>query len=487
MKPSAILRSFAFRIYGAFALCILLLLLFNWTLNSFVFADHYRSQKEAVLTTTYESINSWSGDRDSLSAYLEQHTASQNMSILIWNEHRIVYTNAQTAYEPGFGSFPFLAPLDMANNSYTVTDRSATGANGSHTAGDAMTLYGRTQAGINVMLRIPLSDTHESTAIANRFLLWSSLATLAISCVVAVLLVRSFTRPISRLSRMAQSMAALDFRDRYVSTGHDELAELGKNLNTMSQTMEQTLSELKTANARLLGDMEKSERQDEARRSFISNVSHELKTPIALIQTYSEGLRENAAGSPEEREYYCHVIEDEAQRLSQIISRMTMLMQLESGKADLQIERFDIRALCERLLERYAPLFEERRVPLPTLPNESSYVWGDALLIENVLTNYTTNALNHVNEGGCIRIDWHIVSEDVLRIAVYNSGSHIPEEEATHIWESFYKVDKARTRAYGGTGIGLSVVAAIMQVHRMPYGVRNTDEGVEFFIELPIK
>ena len=233
--------------------------------------------------------------------------------------------------------------------------------------------------------------------------------------------------------------------------------------------------------------MEKSEKQDEARRAFISNVSHELKTPIALIQTYSEGLRENAAENPEERDYYCRVIEEEAQHLSQVISRMTMLMQLQSGKAELQIERFDIRALCEKLLERHAPLFEEHHIPMPVLPQAAAYVWGDALLIENVLTNYMTNALNHVNENGCIRIQWHAVNDTTLHITVYNSGSHIPGEDLPHIWESFYKADKAHTRSYGGSGIGLSVVAAIMQVHRMPYGVRNTENGVEFFIELPMK
>lgn len=471
-------RSFAFRIYAAFALCILILLSINWALNSFVFADHYRKQKEMLLIQTYESINLLSENRTELSVFLERKTTENPLSALIWNEHRVLYSDTPSVYEPGLGSFPFLSSLNLENGTYTVTDRA-----GASDVGAAMTLYGKTSNGINVMLRIPLTDTNESTAITNRFLLWSSLATLLISCVVAIWLVRSFTRPISHLSRMAKNMALLDFRDRYFGTGNDELTELGNNLNSMSETMEQTLSELKTANAHLRGDMEKSERLNETRRSFISNVSHELKTPIALIQTYSEGLRENAG----ERDYYCQVIEEEAQHLSQIISRMTMLMQLESGKAELQIERFDIRALCEKVLERYSPLFEERQISLPALADEPAYVWGDAMLIENVLTNYVTNALNHVVQGGCINISWHSTIENILRITVYNSGSHIPEEEIPRIWESFYKIDKARTRSYGGTGIGLSVVAAIMQVHGMPYGARNTENGVEFFIELPIK
>ena len=111
-------------------------------------------------------------------------------------------------------------------------------------------------------------------------------------------------------------------------------------------------------------------------------------------------------------------------------------------------------------------------------------VYADPFLIENVLTNYLSNALNHVSPGGVVRAAVARPSAQRVRITVFNTGEPIPTEELPRIWESFYKVDKARTRAYGGSGIGLSVVAAIMKAHGMPYGVENTPDGVAFYIEL---
>ncbi len=477
-------HSLAFKIYCTAALCILSLLLANWLLNHFAFSGYYRSEKHSSLTQTFAQLSDSSQNRERLSQYLEQQEAQTDTTFLLWNDYQILYRSSSLPLSgSGMGGFLLMPPLDMEPGTYLITDRPFREQTAS---ADTLTLYGKTENGINVMLQTSLTDVDKSTAIANRFLLWSALVTIVVGGIAVWLLARSFTKPVSQLSSMAQKMATLDFHDRYHGTGRDELAALGTSLNTVSEVMETTLSELKTANARLLGDVEKSERQDEARRSFISNVSHELKTPIALIQTYAEGLRENVAEDTQQREFYCEVISDEAQRLSQMISRMTMLMQLESGKAELQIDRFDIRHLCERLLERHAPLLEERGISMPVLPVQPFFVWGDALLIDNVMTNYLTNALHYVEENGTIHIGWEPTGNQTLRITVYNSGSHIPESDLSRVWESFYKVDKARTHSYGGTGIGLSVVAAIMRVHRMPYGVCNREDGVEFYIELPI-
>ncbi len=481
-KLFSFFRSVAFKIYAAVLLCVLSLLLTNWLLNNFAFAGYYRHQKETALVEEFTVIHSLSHDQKQLMQYLNTRTADD--ALMVWTTYQLLHRDASLSLpEYSGGPFPLLTPLNMETGTYALTDRSPY----SNIQTDTLALYGKASNGINVMLQTSLANIEESTVITNRFLLWSTLITLVISAVILWFLIRSFVRPIKRLSVMAGHMADLKFHDRLTVRGQDELAQLGNSLNTVSQAMENTLSELKTANARLRSDMERIERQNDARRSFISNVSHELKTPIALIQTYAEGLRENVAEDAEQRVFYCDVIGDEAERLSQMIARMTMLMQLESGKEELQIDRFDLHQLCSRLLERYAPLFREKQVSLPSLPSDPAFIWGDALLIENVMINYLTNALHHVEEQGIIRIDWTTVTDTTLRITVFNSGSHISETELPHIWESFYKVDKARTRSYGGTGIGLSVVAAIMRVHQMPYGVRNVENGVEFFIELPIK
>ncbi len=468
-------RSVAGKVFCVLTVCILALLMVNWLLNTFAFARLYEREKETLLTEAYNDAAAVVAERADPESTLSHYHTDHDMSILIWSEHQVLYTTDRRA---GPAVITVTHPA-VTNGSFIIQNRSD-----SADMGDSMVLYGKTREGINITLQLPISDLQASTAITNRFLWWATLGTLALSCVTVFFLARVFTRPVRRLSGQAKRMAELDFSDRYTGEGQDELAELGRSLNTVSETMEQSLSELKTANARLQSDVELTTRQNEARNRFIRNVSHELKTPISLIQTYAEGLHENIAADAADREFYCTVIEDEAQKLSQIIAKLTTLMQLESGGDELSIERFDLCALLTRLLQRHAPVFAERAVELPSLSEEPLFAWGDALLIEQVLTNYLTNALHHVTEGGEIRIGLQPTESKTVRVTVFNTGTPIPDEDLPHIWESFYKIDKARTRAYGGTGIGLSVVAAIMQAHRMPYGVRNTENGVEFFMEL---
>ncbi len=482
MKTNPVLgffRSIAGKVAGVLVLCVAVLLATNWLLNSFVFLAHYEREQKDLLAATYAELDDAPRSQRTLAGLLDGYAAQHGMQALLWSNRQVLYTShRQPAAKPVLP-----APLSAENGTYTLSNRTPPLTKG----GNWVMLTGRTHDGLNVMLWLPLSDVQEGTAITNRFLLWSGLITLLLGGVAVVLLARSFTRPIRQLSAMAGRMAQLDFSDRYVGDGHDELAELGRSLNTVSATLEKNLSELKTANLRLRGDMERQSHQHEARTRFIRNVSHELKTPLALIQSYAEGLRENAADDPAARDYYCEVIEDEAQKLTQMLAKLTMLMQLESGKADLAIERFDLRDLLERLLARYEPLFVQQGVPLPTLPDTPCAAWGDAALIENVVTNYLTNALNHVANGGTIRVWWEDTPHGTVAVRVFNTGAHIPEEDLPHLWESFYKVDKAHTRAYGGTGIGLSVVAAIMTAHGMPYAVENIDDGVCFSFELAKK
>ncbi len=458
-------RSVAGKVFCVFIVCILALLLFNRLLNTFAFAQLSEQESEALLTKAYTDAAEAIARRVNPEQVLLPYHNDYDMSILIRSDHQVIYANP-------FPDTPalFMSPYAPANGSYVVINHDG-----------VLSLYGKTVEGIHIILHLPINQNAAHTNV--RFSWWATLATSAVSCVIAFVLSRWFTRPVQQLSDLAERMARMDFSDRYEGQGEDEFATLGHSLNTVAETMKTSLSELKTANARLQSDMERTSRQNEARSRFIRNVSHELKTPISLIQTYAEGLHENIAGDTADRDFYCSVIEDEAAKLSQIIAKLTTLMQLEAGGDELTIERFDLWALLSKLLQRHAPLFAERAVALPTLSDKPLFVWGDALLIEQVFTNYLTNALHHVTEGGEIRIEAQS-AENGVRITVFNTGAPIPLEDLPHIWESFYKIDKAHTRAYGGTGIGLSVVAAIMQAHRMPYGVQNLPDGVEFFIEL---
>lgn len=472
----AFFRSVAGKVTAVLALCILTLVLVNWILNSFVLLGSYEREQGDLLVRSYEEINDAPLSPHTLGALLRRYEQEHGIGAMAWTDAHLLYGE-----RPVNGLTPPPMPLELEDGTYELSNRTPPLMEKDD---KWLMLSARTDDGVNLLLWVSLSTVSSGADMTNRFLLLSGVITLIVGVAASLLLARSMTRPVRRLSTMAGQMAKLDFSERYSGEGGDELAELGRSLNTVSETMETTLSDLKTANLRLQDDMEAQTRQTEARTRFIRNVSHELKTPIALIRSYAEGLRENAVDDAESRAFYCEVIEDEAAKLAEILAKLTTLMQLEAGKEELVIERFDLRALIERSLERYTPLFEEKHVAIPVLSDEPCAAWGDALLIENVVTNYLTNALNHVSAGGCITVSLIPTERATVEVRIFNTGEAIPAEDLPHIWESFYKVDKAHTRSYGGTGIGLSVVAAIMNAHRMPFGAENVEGGVCFFFEL---
>lgn len=336
-----------------------------------------------------------------------------------------------------------------------------------------------------VFLRSNFESIQESVTLANQFLGYIGLIAVVIGIIAMFIVSRRFTKPILELANIAKRMSELDFEAKYPINRKDEIAELGKSINTLSDKLQETISELKSANNELQSDIQKKIEIDEMRKEFLSNVSHELKTPISLIQGYAEGLKENVNDDEENRNFYCEVIIDEANKMNQMVKKLLTLNELEFGNNQVNFERFDIVQLIKSVLMSTEILFKQKGVTLIFEENEPIYVWADVYLIEQVVTNYISNALNHVSGQKIIEIKL-IRRGNVLRVAVFNTGDPIPEDELDKIWIKFYKVDKSRSRQYGGSGIGLSIVKAVMNSHNKECGVINHSKGVEFWFELDI-
>ncbi len=336
-----------------------------------------------------------------------------------------------------------------------------------------------------VFLRSNFESIQESVALANQFLGYIGLVAVIIGIVAVLIVSRRFTKPIHEMANIAKRMSEMDFEIKYPVKNKDEIGELGGSINTLSDKLQDTISELKRANNELQSDIQKKIKIDEMRKEFLSNVSHELKTPISLIQGYAEGLIENVNDDEENRNFYCEVIIDEANKMNQMVKRLLSLNELEFGNNQVNFERFDIVQLVNSVISSTEILLKQKNVILYFNEKEPIYVWADEYLIEQVVSNYLSNALNHVDGSNIIEIKL-IPKEKVLRIAVFNTGDNIPKEELEKIWTKFYKIDKARTREYGGNGIGLSIVNAIMKTHNKECGVINHSAGVEFWFELDI-
>lgn len=337
--------------------------------------------------------------------------------------------------------------------------------------------------GDRLLLRSSYDNIQESVNISMRFFMYIAIGMLIIGIFFMFLVTRRFIKPLTQLSQIAHKIAQLQFDTKYVVQSNDEIGELGGSINYLSENLERTLAELKSANYQLQQDLEVRSKNDEMRKEFLSNVSHELKTPIALIQGYAEGLIENINDDEESRQFYCEVIVDEANKMNNLVKKLLDLNQLEFGNNTVNVEHFNLIDVIWNYLNSAEILFKQKGVKLQTDMPESVYVWADVYMVEEVFNNYLSNALNHVSGENIIYISMK-QKESTVRISVYNSGERIPEEDIKQIWDKFYKVDKARTREYGGSGVGLSIVRASMELLGQAYGVENKESGVEFYFEL---
>ena len=338
------------------------------------------------------------------------------------------------------------------------------------------------------IMTMSMESIHESAAISNRFLMFVGIVVILAGSILIYFITRHITMPIKRLSELSEKMSNLDFDARYETSRRstEEIDTLGNSMNVLSERLKTTIGELKEANAQLKKDIDEKVQIDEMRKEFIANVSHELKTPIALIQGYAEGLVEGMAEDKENRDYYCGVIMDEAGKMNRMVRQLLTLTALEFGGERLSVERFDLTELIASVISSSGVLLKQNELTVDFDGKEPVYVMGDEFKIEEVITNYLTNAIHHVGGGEKkiqIRIDHRRDGKEVC-VEVFNTGNPIPDEALPNLWTKFYKVDKARPREYGGSGIGLSIVKAIMEMHHKACGVKNHENGVEFWFTL---
>ncbi len=349
-----------------------------------------------------------------------------------------------------------------------------------------LVLWGTLSDGNLILMRTALESIRESAGISNRLLSYIGIAAVIVSAIISIFASRKIARPILELTDISRRMNDLDFDVKYQSKGENEIDLLGEHINQMSKTLEKTISELKSANNELQIDIEKKIRIDEMRKEFLSNVSHELKTPLALIQGYAEGLQECINDDEESRNFYCEVIMDEADKMNQMVKKLLTLNQLEFGNDAVAMERFDVTELIRGVISSASILLKQNDISLTFNTDMPMYVWADEFKVEEVVTNYLSNAIHHADFEKRIDIKY-TQRKDYVRISVFNTGKPIPAEDIENIWIKFYKVDKARTREYGGSGIGLSIVKAIMDSFHRECGVVNHTDGVEFWFELDTK
>lgn len=465
---------------------------FCWLLNNTFLEQYYVLNKEQELLKSFRRASQIYEDenytKDEMDVAFEKICSDNNINMLITTKDRVLiwtsYSNAQR-FQMQLDDWIYGADRSEIQVLYSKEGYTLVRQTDERLKSEYLVLLGSLEDGGYVYIRAAVESIRESAAITNKFFFMISIGAIVISIFIIIILSRSISRPIQSLSHISQHMSNLDFEVKYVPGKHGsrEIDELGSSMNELAETLEETISELKTANVSLQQDIEKKEQIDEMRKEFLSNVSHELKTPLALIQGYAEGLKECINDDPESRDFYCDVIMDETEKMNRMVKQLLTLNQLEFGNDRVEMTRFDITELINGVISSSSIMAAQKEVDIQFENPGNVYVWGDEFKVEEVITNYLTNALNHADGEKKVIISFYF-HDNLVRTSVFNTGKQIPGEELEKIWMKFYKVDKARTREYGGSGIGLSIVKAIMESFHQQCGVLNHEDGVEFWMEL---
>ena len=494
MKIKYNFKSVRFKLFVTLCIVIAIIVLCLVTINSIVLESFYLYSKTQTVRGVYDKINNYynlNGTNSNIEEELQRIAFNNNFDIFIETDQNVMVFSTNR---------DFYSILDIITNSrdynnarnndnviYADDDIRIEKINDQSNNISYILLSGRLDNGYSLYISIPAVPIEESVDISNQALIIIGFIILIISAFIASYISKKFTSPIVELNDITNKMARLDFSKKYkLADTDDEINELGKNINTMSDKLESTIKQLRDNNLELEKDIEEKSKIDEMRKQFISDVSHELKTPIALIQGYAEGLVENVNSDDESRKFYAEVILDESNKMDTLVKQLLELMKLEYGKREFNNEDFNIVELINEVIRKCKVMIEEKNIKIEFDSSKKVMVNADDFYIEQVVTNYFTNAIKHANNvNGEKKISIKIEEkENKVRVSVFNTGNNIPEEHLSKIWGRFYKEDSSRNRNDGGTGIGLALVKAIMNNYRNDYGVINRENGVEFYFEL---
>lgn len=477
-------NSIRYKLFGVF-LVLLALFLMIFLISSYFLDDIFILGNKRIMEKTYHSFDTTIQEGDVSEQQLIDMVdeIGGNITILTPNLNLKVTTSAFN--DKGSSAFNVQVMKEVQKLSMdTTTDFKFIVASTFREQRKVMFFIGKLTEGGFFIAEKPLKVIESSSEIAKLFIIIAGLGTLIIGSIIVYFLSTKLTRPIVEVNKVANEIANLNFEKKVEVKSDDEIGRLGTSINHISKKLNTVLTELTLANSKLKEDIEKEKQLEKMRRKFVSNVSHELKTPISMISGYAEGLKYNIAKTSEDKEYYYNVIIEESDKMNNLINDLLRLSSYESGSFPINKENLDISSLLKDIIAKYKKNIEGKSLNLDIdIPSELT-ISADSLRLEQIITNFMNNILKYGKSGGDIKISLEDL-KDKIKLSFYNSGDKINEKELENIWTSFYKADSDKKYSNSGTGLGLAIVRAIVELHGGEYGAINKEDGVEFWITLP--
>ena len=323
-----------------------------------------------------------------------------------------------------------------------------------------------------------------SITMAEKFFMVLFLVLMFPGSILMALLWKHRLEPFDDLVRTAQQAADGNFSAKAQEEGrYQEANQLAVCVNKMSSQLQEQSFQMEENKMYLMHHNVLQDQRQKRQKEFIANVSHELKTPLAVIASQAEML----IYAKEDQEYYVSSIQEEVAKMADMVSRLLNNSVMEHQMEKKIKKTFNMKEVMDYIIVKYEAMVKKKRMHMETFLSEDCNVEGDREYIEQIVNNYMTNALEHTKIGGNIRLTLKKQGESV-RVGVYNEGRQIPEEDMDHIWSGFYrnrKEPKYEENGFPHAGLGLYIVQSVVTMHGGNYGVENLSSGVEFWFTLP--
>ncbi|MBQ9913810.1 MAG: HAMP domain-containing histidine kinase [Clostridia bacterium] len=465
--------------------------LFFSSVVQFAFMDDlyiYATQRSMVLNS--EQIMNIDFEKDDYKSILSDIEVNKDIYIEIYSPRETLFYTTDSndiVYEPdGQETEGVLKPRIMKIKSHTdMPDGSYLELRQEYYTSAEYMVYGvffGQNNGIEIYRSLDAVRANALTASWAFFVTTIILSLIIIS--ITVIYASSVINPLLIINDKTKSIINMDFGETCPPFKIKEIHELGSNINSLSASLSSALGELQNENRRLEMDIEMKRRMEKTMRSFMANVSHELKTPISIIQGYAEGMKFGIGCDSTEE--FCDIIIEESDKMNNLVCRLMEYLQYGNENYRVNKITFNIASFIRECVDLRSHRIKEADADITVDIDERLYGYGDTELLSNVFNNYLSNALSHLDYEKKIVI----TSKDMgscCRISVFNTGRQIPGSDIENIWQSFYRADKSHSRAEGRFGLGLSIVAKLQDLHGQRYGVMNRENGVEFWFDIEKK
>jgi signal transduction histidine kinase len=452
---------------------VVLLVIFGILINGVFLEKYYVAENRAIMVELYQSVVSEiEQNPEDLFDFLFELDRNNGVSVTLANAGKeISYStntrkiSSESSHIPKEIEEILVSNPPLKRNSwiYAVAEKEG--------QLPRVALVAKTEQGGYIVLAKTMKGIRESVSIANRFYLFTGLLMMLLGAVATLFFSRVITSPLVEMSKVSRNIANLDFDKRVEIRSQDEIGALGESINNIADQLSVNIEHL--------------QKDIERRKRLVRDLTHELKTPIAVVKGYAEGLQYGVASTEEKRMDYCQIIVSECDRMDEMVKELLDLSRLEEGQGVLVKTKFPAVNLSKSIEQRFSKALQDKQLKLVVHCLEDVCFYADYDLLQRSVDNYITNAIKYAKEGSTLHLT--IVNEEgETRLEVFNRGPSLCEGDLEKIWDVFYMGDSARSRSLGSHGVGLAIVQSIITAHGGKVKACNQEDGVCFSFTIPL-